>query len=680
MCSYLGIQDASRKCRMASQTPGAWAGAVISTDGEGVFVTVSQEKWDKAREMVRAILEEMQLNQGWLDHKPLERKRGFLLYVTRTYPAMVPYLKGIHLTLDGWRKGRDLEGWKVSDRAAREACEAGEETGRDQDLNAPKKVLGKPRLWADLVALTRLFSAEVPPKRRIRSKNLIEVYYGFGDASQDGFGFNIQIGDRIVFRFGQWCDKVSEKSSNYRELLNLVERLEEMVSNGTLTDCEVFLFTDNSTAESVYYKGNSSSQPLFELALRLRELEMKGNLILHMVHVAGTRMQFEGADGSSRGDQNTGVMRGNPVLKYVPLHLSAPEVQWGLVDWLRSCWDVKQGPLHHLSPEGWFTTAMNQGNYLWTPAPAAADVAGEQMARAVHKHPYSFHMFVVPRLMTARWRRRVKKMADFKISLEPGFEEWAKGRHEPLLIFVCLPLCSHRPWKLRGCKFVAQAAGKLRKVSGSGSGRFRNILRQLLIKARSCTACQKAWCGECYSVPVSSPFPIRAPVDDEGYDQTVEGDEERFKSGRNGDSLMCPFQCDLCHYRNIQGQDPIPGLGKDKLLLQCIRRASIDAFWSQESSTVAANARGARPLQEIGDSMGVLAVCPPMGPFTLEDTAGMALAVCILLRSLDVERTEDTIQFSTARYLRSVDSNVYHASAEHQTEWPSWPKERPKSM
>ena len=48
------------------------------------------------------------------------------------------------------------------------------------------------------------------------------------------------------------------------------------------------MFTDNSTAESVYYKGNSSSQHLFELVLCLRKLEMRGVLVLHVVHVAGT--------------------------------------------------------------------------------------------------------------------------------------------------------------------------------------------------------------------------------------------------------------------------------------------------------------------------------------------------------------------------------------------------------
>jgi hypothetical protein len=147
----------------------------------------------------------------------------------------------------------------------------------------------------------------------------------------------------------------------------------------------------------------------------------------------------------------------------------------------------------------------------------------------------------------------------------------------------------------------------------------------------------------------------------------MEGDEDRFKTARNGDHLLCPFQCDLCHFRNIQRRNPVPGLPKEKLLLQCIRRASIDAFWSRETSTVDANARGAKRLQEIGDSVGILAVCPAMGPFSLDDSAGMALAVSILLRSLDPGRTEDTIQFSTARYLRSVYSNIYHASAEHQT-------------
>jgi hypothetical protein len=159
---------------------------------------------------------------------------------------------------------------------------------------------------------------------------------------------------------------------------------------------------------------------------------------------------------------------------------------------------------------------------------------------------------------------------------------------------------------------------------------------------------------------------VRTATDDEGFDQTLGGDEKRFKVGRNGDNLMCPFQCDLCHFRNIQKRDYCATNPKDKLLVQCIRRASLDAFWARESSTVRANLRGATKLEGIGDSLGMESVSPPMGPYSTEDTMGMGLAVCILIRTLDPGRTEDLVQFSTARYLRSAYSSMYHASARHQ--------------
>jgi hypothetical protein len=37
-----------------------------------------------------------------VDRKAPESYLGFLIYVSRTYSSMVPYLKGIHLTLDIW--------------------------------------------------------------------------------------------------------------------------------------------------------------------------------------------------------------------------------------------------------------------------------------------------------------------------------------------------------------------------------------------------------------------------------------------------------------------------------------------------------------------------------------------------------------------------------------------------
>ena len=83
------------------------------------------------------------------------------------------------------------------------------------------------------------------------------------------------------------------------------------------------MFTDNSTAECVYFKGTSRSRHLFELVLRLRKLEMQTGCRIYLVHVAGTRMIAQGSDGLSRGDQNAGVMAGRDMLSFVPLNLSA---------------------------------------------------------------------------------------------------------------------------------------------------------------------------------------------------------------------------------------------------------------------------------------------------------------------------------------------------------------------
>ncbi|CAJ1960069.1 unnamed protein product [Cylindrotheca closterium] len=176
----LGIQEAARKQRWGSQNPGAWAGSLVKTTEDSVSVFVSQEKWDKTKLQVKEIAEELSGSTlGSLKHKALERKRGFLIYVTRTYPTMVPYLKGIHLTLDAWRPGRDDEGWKSI------GYKGESPTPTSQD--APEYVKPVPRLKDDLAALSALTASESPPIRRVRSKRVMTVFYGFGDASAVGF-------------------------------------------------------------------------------------------------------------------------------------------------------------------------------------------------------------------------------------------------------------------------------------------------------------------------------------------------------------------------------------------------------------------------------------------------------------------------------------------------------------
>lgn len=99
MCSFLGIQDAPRKRRPPSQQPGPWAGSVIQSHGNAVGVLTTLEKWEKTKRSLEWLRLELGNKEG-LDRKGLEERRGFLVYVSRTYPAMVTFLKGIHLSLD----------------------------------------------------------------------------------------------------------------------------------------------------------------------------------------------------------------------------------------------------------------------------------------------------------------------------------------------------------------------------------------------------------------------------------------------------------------------------------------------------------------------------------------------------------------------------------------------------
>jgi hypothetical protein len=92
--------------------------------------------------------------------------------------------------------------------------------------------------------------------------------------------------------------------------------------------------------------------------------------------------------------------------------------------------------------------------------------------------------------------------------------------------------------------------------------------------------CQKAWCGSCYTPLKGDQFPVRLPKDEEGNMLVSEEDKFRFGEARPGDNLFCPFQCELCHFRNIQGRSPIMGKGLlgDMKLMKCLRRVNLDAF------------------------------------------------------------------------------------------------------
>jgi hypothetical protein len=324
--SWLGLQDASRKRRDSSQTPGAWVGCVVRANADGLFVLSNEAKWNKApKGLLQEVLDLIAGDPTSLPRKRLKQVRGFLIYVTRTYPCMIPYLIGLHMTIDGWRPNRDLEGWRLSTgdlrlRAAKAAMLV-EDMMTPEDEDVPLVVPAVPRLANDMRAIPQLMASDTPVLRRVRCRKSTKAYFGFGDASGVGFGATIQIGDEIWYEYGQWStETVEEKSSNWREFTNLVEFLEGAVIDHKLAGSEVFIYTDNSTSEAAFWKGSSTSHLLFELVLRLRMLEIDHNILLHVVHIAGKRMIHQGTDELSRADHTAGVVVGRDIHHWAPLN------------------------------------------------------------------------------------------------------------------------------------------------------------------------------------------------------------------------------------------------------------------------------------------------------------------------------------------------------------------------
>jgi hypothetical protein len=283
--AYLGLQVALRKLRPPTQHPGPWAGTIAFSCEQGVGVTCPIDKWTKAQGLLESLKAEM-ASSATLQRKPLESMRGFFIHLMQTFPIITPYLKGIHLTLDGWRPQRDSDMWKVVEH------QEGEEPSHyPYPTDAPMRLELAPRLPADLHCLLQLFAAPTPPTRMIRCTTRRVAVYGFVDASTAGFGGSFALPDGTLwFRHGLWGRDADSVSSNFRELCNLVDSIEHGVQCGELNDAELFILTDNTTAEGCYYKGNSDNKCLFAQVLCLRKLEMNASLRLHVIHVAGTHM------------------------------------------------------------------------------------------------------------------------------------------------------------------------------------------------------------------------------------------------------------------------------------------------------------------------------------------------------------------------------------------------------
>ncbi|KAL7560166.1 hypothetical protein ACA910_016595 [Epithemia clementina (nom. ined.)] len=414
--------------------------------------------------------------------------------------------------------------------------------------------------------------------------------------------------------------------------------MEKLITDAIiLPDTEVFMFTDNSTSEAAFHKGTSKSKLLFDLALSLRELEMEGNVFMHVIWVAGTRMIDQGTDGLSRGDLMNGVLAGRDMLDFVPLHGSVydrwPDLITFLMEPMRGLFD----PIH-LDPDGWYDRAFEPSNYVWTPPPAAALKALEQMCESKHIRPSSAHVFVCADLMSNRWRKKLGRIADVIFTIPVGLFLWDTAEHGPVIVALILPLLNCRPWQYkRERAWVDEFVGALQGVWTSDKALSGIICANFGCSRGTTLKCSGAWHDHCYTQHKEDKFPVlrAADLDNALMDTEDDGedldDPDRFKVAQAGDFLMCPFQCYWCNFYNIKLRYPAADSGQDKLLLICIRRAVLNSFWLQERSTVQKNQTEIAGILRSAKLLGIERPFPDRGPFPVGDTFGMGTACALLI-------------------------------------------------
>lgn len=191
----------------------------------------------------------------------------------------------------------------------------------------------------------------------------------------------------------------------------------------------------------------------------------------------------------------------------------------------------------------------------------------------------------------------------------------------------------------------------------------------------SLQSCRSAWCGTCYTSSDDVEFFVKTTP---GIHDARDGDRLQhvwgkrqasvaaFKVARDGDHLMVPFEFDICIFWKLRGVQPNPEESpQDKLLLACIRRVNLDAFWSRMTSTVTSNRDKVRAAIKLSDSVGLSGPYVAKECFPTWDHCGYEVAIEMVLASLKPGKYSSMYtQWDTIRKLRTSFSNHFRASAQ----------------
>jgi len=150
-----------------------------------------------------------------------------------------------------------------------------------------------------------------------------------------------------------------------------------------------------------------------------------------------------------------------------------------LADWITTMFGDS---IEFLAPEDWYRRGQDHiskykdangfwrirtkpGTFVWTPPPAAADAALEELRKARLKRQSSTHIIIIPRFMTILWLIQLNKVVDLIVYLPNKYNFWPHAMHEPLVVAFCFPFVNYRPWQLKGTPNMCAFVRELHKLS-----------------------------------------------------------------------------------------------------------------------------------------------------------------------------------------------------------------------
>jgi hypothetical protein len=211
------------------------------------------------------------------------------------------------------------------------------------------------------------------------------------------------------------------------------------------------------------------------MALELKTLALTEGFILHVVHVAGTRMIEQGTDGLSRAELQLGSLLDKEANR-VPLHRDPTTRSPAVLEWVAS-WLGEKPKM--CAPKDWFYEGHMPGTRVWALPPAAALEALEELSMARLKRAEEVSAIVlVPALLRPEWFRRFVRTVDLYFAVPPGTPFWPSNMHEPLIVGFSLPFLRFEPWEWKRVPFMVGLARTLSGLHKTDYIRAGDILRK----------------------------------------------------------------------------------------------------------------------------------------------------------------------------------------------------------